>query len=217
VYDEHAAAFAFVRARLTPQDRVLIVGDYPDLGLMPKSAMLFGVPSIYDYEGMAAQRYAAFVTFMRTGRAMTGIEDWYWLFGKLLPTALQRPLLDTTAARYLIVNPRVDRVAEALGTEVRPLLDDGSARVYENPSALPRARWVGHLVVLPEDQILPALVRTVDPRTEAGVPGSRDRRGPPAPPTSSSTRRSASSSACGATPRDSSSSQTSTSRAGARR
>ncbi len=170
VYGEHAAAFAFVHARISPQDRVLIVGDYPDLGLMPKSAMLFGVPSIHDYEGMASRRYAEFMTFMRTGRTMRSIDDWYWLFGKLLPSGLQRRLFDATAARYLIVNPRLDRTTDALGPEVRLLFDDGGVRVYENPEALPRARYVARIAMIPEDEVLPALAAgTVDSRQAAIV------------------------------------------------
>jgi len=157
VYGAHADVFAFVRARLTAQDRVLIVSDHPDLGLMPKSATLFRVPNIHDYEGMASRAYAEFFTFMRTGHGVRNLDDWYWLFRKLLPTGLRRPLFDLTAARYLIVAQDLDRTAQAFPSGLRLLLDRDGVRVYENPQAVPRVRYVPRVTVVREDEVLPTL------------------------------------------------------------
>jgi hypothetical protein len=149
VYEPRAEVFAFVRARLTPQDRLLIVGAQPALDLMPKSATLFALPSIHDYDALAAQRYAEYFTFLRTGRAMRDYEDWYWLFGKLLPASLQRPLFDQTAARYVIVAEPLDQTARAFRGGLRLLDERDGVRVYENEQAMPRARFVGRVAVKP--------------------------------------------------------------------
>jgi hypothetical protein len=157
VYDTHADVFDFIRARLTPQDRLIIVGAQPALGLMPKSATLFALPSIHDYDSLAAQRYAEYFTFLRTGRAMRDYEDWYWLFGKLLPASLRRPLFDQTAARYVIVAEPLDKTARALRGGLRLLHERDGVRVYENEQALPRARYVPRVAVKNEAEVLPAL------------------------------------------------------------
>ena len=60
VYGAHRDVFDFLRARLTPQDRVLIVGGQPALALMAKAGTLFAVPNIHDYDPLASQRYAEY-------------------------------------------------------------------------------------------------------------------------------------------------------------
>jgi hypothetical protein len=145
VYGAHADVFAFVLSRLTPQDRVLIVSTHPDLALMPKSGTVLAIPNVHDYDPLVSRHYAEFFTFMRTGHPFRGIDDWYWLFGQLLQPELQRRLFDRTAARYLIVDQRLDRTAQAFGRELPLLLERGGVRVYENVAALPRARFVGRV------------------------------------------------------------------------
>jgi len=170
IYGTHADVFAFVRQRMTPQDRLLIVGGYPNLGLMPKSATLFRLPNIHDYAPLESRRYAELFTYMRTGRPMRDIGDWYWLYQKLLPRTLQRPLFDLTAARYILVTESLDTTARAFHGGLRLLRDEGGVRVYENEQALPRARYVGRAAVLGEAGVLPALARgTVDARRVAAL------------------------------------------------
>jgi hypothetical protein len=170
VYGTNADVFALVRQRLTAQDRVLIVGGHPDLGMMPKLGTIFRVANIQDYEPMASRAYAEFFTFMRTGRALRDIDDWYWLFGKLLLPDLQRPLFDMTAARFLLVRVELDRTAEAFDGSVRVIAEQGGIRVYENESAMTRARYVSRIAVLAPDAVLPALADgTVDVRHAAAV------------------------------------------------
>jgi hypothetical protein len=170
VYGRHAEVFEFVRARLTPQDRVLIVGGQPALDLMAKSATLFALPSIHDYDALAAQRYAEYFTFLRTARAMRDFEDWYWIFDKLLPATLQRPLFDQTAARYLIVAQPLDGTSRAFRNGLRLLLERDGVRVYENDQAQPRARYVGRVTVRPAGRVLPALIEPgVDLRREVVI------------------------------------------------
>src|SRR5262249_20439294 len=170
VYGVHANVFDFVGARQTPQDRILIVGGQPTLELMAKSGTLFAIPNIHDYDALAANRYAEYYTFLRTGHAMRDFDDWYWIFDKLLPTTLQRPLFDLTAARYVIVTHDLDTTERALGPGLRLLRDEGGVRVYENEQAVPRARFVGRVAVRREEGVLPALASgAVDASTFAVV------------------------------------------------
>src|SRR5439155_11999607 len=55
----HADAFAAIRARMTSQDRALIVSSMAslmDLGLAQKTATVMRVPDAYDYEPLLGQR-----------------------------------------------------------------------------------------------------------------------------------------------------------------
>jgi hypothetical protein len=157
VYGPHAAAFAAVRERLTPQDRVLIAGGFPDFSLMPKSASLFALPSIFDYETQAPRRYVDYFTYMRTGHRLQHLDEWYWMFDKLLLPTLRRPLFDLVGTRYVITDRPAERVAQALPGGVRMLEDRAGVRIYENEQVLPRARFVPQLVVAGEDETLAEL------------------------------------------------------------
>lgn len=165
LYDRNADAFAFVRARLTPQDRVHVVGKPRDVALGPKSPTWFRVPGIYDYEAQPPRRYAEFFTYLRTGRPLHDLSDWHWILDHQLPPTLQRPLFDRTAARYVLVDRDVDEVPQVLGAGVRLLAEIGGVRIYENEQALPRARWVPSATVIPDDDALRALASgAYDPR-----------------------------------------------------
>jgi hypothetical protein len=160
VYDTHADVFASIRERMTAQDRILTVGDYPGLDLTPKSATLWRLPSTYDYEAQTPLHYADVFTFMRTGQPLQQLSDWHWLFGTKILGSLRRPLFDLTATRYLFVSRELDRTTAALGGGIRLVQEQGDLRVYENLQALPRARYVPRIAVLPPDQILPRLADT---------------------------------------------------------
>jgi hypothetical protein len=160
VYGASAPAFALVRARITPQDRVHLIGRYglqSDFALVQKAAGLYGVPAIFDYEPLASRSYAEFFTFLRTGRTMQGLSDWFWVFDKLMPTTLQQPLFNLTAARYILIDRALDRTPQVLGPSARLLAEVGYIRIYENQEALERARYVPRIMVLPESEILPRL------------------------------------------------------------
>lgn len=150
VYARHADVFDLVRHRMTPQDRVLLIGTYPDLSLMPKSGTVFGIPNVHDYDPFVTRRYAEFFTRMRTGQPLASIDDWYWLFGKLLPPGFVPAMLDLTAARFLIVDHTLDHTAEIFHPPLPLLYEGDDVRVYENPRRLPRARWVGNAAVEPD-------------------------------------------------------------------
>jgi Bacterial membrane protein YfhO len=170
VYAAHAATFAAVRARLTAQDRVMIAGGFPDFALMPKSSSLFHLPGIFDYDTLASRSYVDFFTYMRTGRRLRTLRDWYWIADRLLLPTMQRRLFDVTAARYLITDRRADRVEQALRGGVELVSETEAVRVYENQQALPRARYVARVIVAGEDDALAQLARApLDPRQVAWV------------------------------------------------
>jgi hypothetical protein len=158
IYGAHHEAFAFVRERATAQDRTLIAGTYPDTSLMQKSASLFEVRDVFDCEPLDARVYADFYTYLRLGRPRRSFGDWMWTpEGTLLPT-LQRPLLDLTAARYLVVDAAADGTANALPDGVRLLAEQGGVRIYENLQAMPRAWWAPRAIVIADEtDVLPAL------------------------------------------------------------
>ncbi len=158
IYGAHQEAFAFVRGRTTAQDRTLIAGTYPDTSLMQKSATLFGLRDVFDCEPLDARVYADFYTYLRLGRPRRSFGEWMWTpEGTLLPT-LQRPLLDLTAARYLVVDASADGTANALPDGVRLLAEQGGVRIYENLQAMPRAWWAPRAIVMADQtEVLPAL------------------------------------------------------------
>jgi hypothetical protein len=178
VYAPHADALERVRERLGPADRVVLrgwqSGFETDMSLTHKIATLYRLPSIYDYEPQASLRYAQYFTYMRLGRPLRAVFDWYYPNQGLLPRSLRRPLFDLTAARWLIVDARVDDVAAVLGPSAPQRFRSGNVVVYENTSALPRAFFVPTLERVPEDQVLAMLADgRVDPRRTALV-GVRD-------------------------------------------
>src|SRR5262249_43295843 len=106
----------------------------------------------------------------RTGQPLQHLGDWYWVFHKLLLPTLRRPMFDLTAVRYVLVDRALDPTQRVF-TPTPPLLTEADyVRVYENPEALARARYVPRLAVLPPEEILPHLAAgDPDPRRVALV------------------------------------------------
>jgi hypothetical protein len=157
IYFTRREAFAFVRERATSQDRTLIAGIYPDTTLMQKSAALFQVRDIFDFESLAARLYGDFYTYLRLGRPRRSWADWIWVPEGTLSPTLQRPLFDLTGARYLLVDAAADRTTTAL-PDARLLAERDGVRIYENPRAMPRAWWAPRAVVVADEaDVLPAL------------------------------------------------------------
>jgi hypothetical protein len=181
LYGGKARVLTQVRDRLTPQDRVLVLGAQnglvADFAMTNKVASLYRLPSIYDYEPQASLTYAQYFTFMRMGSPLSNVYDWYRPIGPILSRSLQRPLFDLTAARYVIVDESVDTTALSLGTSAPEILRDGPIRVYENEQALPRAFFVPAMARVPEDAVLPMLADGPrrSPRDGAGRRARRDR------------------------------------------
>jgi hypothetical protein len=152
----HAEAFAALRARMSPQERVHLVGPHPQrtgFAFMPKSATLFDVPSTHDYEPLTTQRWAEYLVRMRKGVPMRSVADFNLAFAWVTPS-MSRQLLDRTAARWVLAEPSADTVAEHLHLEPADPPLPGRLRLYENPSAVPRARWVPAARVQPNASAL---------------------------------------------------------------
>ena len=178
-YADLAPVFESVRAQLTSQERVFVVGreprgmaafNDPGLDLMAKSASLYQLRSIYDYEPQASLAYADFFERMRTGSRLVNIHQWLNVKDGLMPERFEWHLLDITAARFLIVDRTADRTSSAPPGRLQLRYENDRIRVYENLSADPRAYFVPRVSVVPAERRLRMLAKGVaDPRRVALV------------------------------------------------
>jgi hypothetical protein len=136
--------FEFVRARLTLQDRIYPVGLGGTLAVQKKSASLFRIPSIGDYEPQPSQRYQELFVRMMQDRPMKSINQYFYT---LTPFPKNRPLFDLLAARYVVLS---SKKAVLLPPNLRDLrlIRFGEPRVLENDRALPRAFFVPRVEVI---------------------------------------------------------------------
>lgn len=182
----HTGTFTRLQKRLTPQDRVqLILPEAHEARFQDKTAMLFQVPALTDYDLQLTQRYAEYTAMLRKREPMRTINDVVYP-GPWNPRMVSWPLLHLAAARYLVAD-------KSLGPELDPegrlhltfLDDDKLISVYENPDALPRAYYVPQIAVEPngearlrrlargaDDPRRLALVDTAPASGFLGVPGN---------------------------------------------
>jgi hypothetical protein len=161
-YRTHAAVFERLHKRLTPQDRVqLALPAQHDPRLLEKTAMLFEMRSISDYEEQLSQRYAGYVTMLRRGELVHDANQ-VLLRGPWDPRTLTWPLVNLAAARYLIADKSYERALDPGNRRSLTFLDgDDRISVYENPEALPRAYYVPQIDVEPDARLrLRRLART---------------------------------------------------------
>jgi hypothetical protein len=155
IYRRHEDAFAFVKQLMTLQDRIDHVGPHMDFSLMEKSATIFDVRAVRDYEPLTSIRYGELmVVFLKTSEAMARLRDGKLpmvsinetiFFTDILPRS--RPLLNLFGARYVLVDLQKDDSAQVL-PGLRLLRAIGGVRIYENPTALQRASFVPSLTVI---------------------------------------------------------------------
>jgi hypothetical protein len=155
IYYQHADAFAFVKRRMTLQDRIDHLGPHRDFSLTDKSATIFDVPAVRDYEPLTSFRYGELmVAFLKTPGALARLRagnspmesiNETMFFTDILPGS--RPLLNLFAARYLLVESTKDNSAQVL-PGLRRLTEIGGVRIYENPTALTRASFVPRLATI---------------------------------------------------------------------
>src|SRR5262249_31230530 len=132
-YYGDADAFALLRERLTPQDRIMLVPEHGDTDLMPKSASLFAVPSVLDYEPQVSRAYAEFVTWLRMGRSLRTLNDWIYPTAGPLPSGYSRRLLNLTAARFVLIARAAEpRTGRDPGWNV--VAQNARWTIYENPT-----------------------------------------------------------------------------------
>jgi hypothetical protein len=174
-------AFASLRERMTPHDRVLTLGPPADFSVMPKSASLFGVASLSDYEPLASGRYARL--FVRLYGDQKLVRTRQFIFPRLGPQ-LNRPLLNLTAGRYLLAKGnRALEVVRRARPRLPVALELGDTLVFRNPRALPRAYYVPRVEMIPDAEALlarlasddhqPLEVALIESPTSEGFSGKR--------------------------------------------
>ena len=182
------AAFEQVRAHMTPQRRMYQIpsvnsagwGGLED-GVLKKAGQLYRIPSIIDYEPQTSARYAELIVRMLWNKPMRTINQFYFEAAHR-PRSL--PLLNLTAARFIVMD--AERASRGNWPDSRfPLLwEENGERIYENPSALPRARVVPHAVAIADPAVLLEALANAqyDPRTTVlleGGPGEVGGSGEP--------------------------------------
>src|SRR5262249_39600800 len=137
------ALFAGLQERMTLQDRIYAVGHHVDYTLARKSASVFALPSIGDYEPQPSRRYAELFGMMLRGVPMLSVSQFEIPITGELPS--NRQLLDLLAARYLIIDLEAvgvassEELAERIGPGVVPLEEHDGVAVLQNGQAMPRA------------------------------------------------------------------------------
>lgn len=162
----HAPVFERLHLRLTPQDRIQLgLPAKHDAALLDKTAMLFEMPGIGDYEMEISQRYAEYLTMLRHNALMGSVNDVHFP-GPWNPRTIAWPLVHLAAARYLIVDKSHEHALNPDGRLSLTFLDgDDRISVYENAAALPRAYYVPQIAVASDDtQRLLRLARGRDDR-----------------------------------------------------
>jgi hypothetical protein len=186
-YRAHAPVFERLHKRLTSQDRVqFALPPQHDARLLDKTAMLFGMHAISDYEMQLSQRYAGYSTMLRRGELVRSANQVHFP-GRWNPRTMMWPLVNLTAARYLIVDKSYEPTLDPEDRRSLTFLDgDDRVSVYENAEALPRTYYVPQIDVEPDpSRRLQRLARRTPNRREValasvppedgflGVPGNR--------------------------------------------
>jgi len=186
--DEHAALFERLRARMTPHDRVLAVHHGFQPGFQEKTAMLFEIPSLTDYEGQLSLQYAQYFAMLRRQEDFVRLSQAY-MPGHWRPRSVGWRLVQLAAARYLIIpNDLVESFTAVRGTQFTPIDRDHGLQVFENGGVLPRAYYVPQLDVIGRDKLLrdlnafganPRRWALVDSEPASGFLGVRGNRASP--------------------------------------
>lgn len=157
----HRALFTALQARVTAQDRVYLAPPHRDHSFQQKTAALFGIPAVFDYNSQASQRFADYFSVLRTGHPIRNFNDWAYALSGFVPPTLNRRLLNLAAGRYVVVPATTAPDTPALhGMSLNPEISDGEVHVYDNPEALPRAFWVGAVEVVAQPAALLARLAT---------------------------------------------------------
>jgi hypothetical protein len=158
-------SFEMVKERMRPQDRVYTFSKNLDYVLIPKSASIFDVAAIGDYEPQTSKRFAELFVYLLTDHPMIGINNF------VLPQTWQPrngPLLNLMATRYVLAAQDADPMPPELLATLRLVNEIDGVRIYENPMALPRAYYVPRLQAVTYP-VAALARRQFDPRLRALV------------------------------------------------
>ena len=163
-----AAAFKFVKSRMTPLDRMLPYADALDYAVTAKSPSVFGIPSVADYEPQTPRRFAEVLVKATFGGNMESINQFNFATGQPLRV---RPLVNLLGARWFIADSKEPGGPAWLRAGYVFRWRRGNVTVFENPDALPRAYYVPRLTVVPDPLALLGWLAstTHDPRKSALV------------------------------------------------
>ncbi|MEQ8762290.1 MAG: YfhO family protein [Planctomycetota bacterium] len=108
----------------------------PHVSLMPNTGMLYGLHDAQGYITLTVKRYEELFDLIEPGRGLT-----VGVLNLSHPRSLDSPLVDLLGIRYFLTTedvwPKEDQ---------RPLIREGSTRVFANEGTLPRAFLVSHVV-----------------------------------------------------------------------
>jgi len=118
-----------------------------DLSLVQKTASVVQMPDVYDYEPLLGHRLIDYVTTMWLGGPVNSVEE--MTTQPTVKGGYRHRLFDVAAIRYVVTTPSSPFVAS--GFALPPASMSGrDLLVYANDSALPRARWVPRVEVIPD-------------------------------------------------------------------
>jgi hypothetical protein len=182
----HAAVFDELRSRLSPQERVHLARPHADPGFQDKTATLFGLPAVTDYEMQLTHRYAEYQVAMLQGQPLLTVNQVY--FPTLWPQMIQWRLVDLAAVRYVALPEGPGQPPPGIfgGQRLERVSGADGVGIYRNPSALPRAYYLPRIAVEPDpgvrlrrlaagidDRRRLALVAAPPPSGFLGVPGNQ--------------------------------------------
>jgi hypothetical protein len=156
ILSTRADVFDDVRKRATPQERTFLVHHHPGFMLMPKSASIFQVPAVQDYEPQPSRRSAAYGFMLQNGVPLTSLNQYYYVGPSGFSPKFRHRLLDLAAARFVVIDAQLDNAAAMVSPPLALVSasPDRDVRIYENQQALPRARFVASTIVVPDPERL---------------------------------------------------------------
>lgn len=132
--------------------------------LVNNRATILGLDDIQGYNPIHIRRYDEYLT------ALNGRPQEYRA-AHLLEGSIDSPLLELLSARYMVVPANSSQVTKELGDlpdTFRLAYEDAQVRVFERPSALPRAWLVHEAQVVRRGEALSLLSsRAIDPKRTA--------------------------------------------------
>ena len=141
--------FETLQRRASEQHRVVIFPSRRalggDLGVIEKSASIYGLRAIADYEHLTSARYATFYSYLTSGTRVETAGDWIRALGES-PT--RTTLLNLLGARFVITGRAPLEPFDPM-TPIGP--SRTRYRLLENPRALPRAHFAPRAQVIEDE------------------------------------------------------------------